>query len=207
MVVAQAVSIDPDSSNTLNITGSATLGGKLSVTQNPGTYPASGQYVILQAAAGFTSSFTSVEIQNLPDFHFTLGQNGNKLILSYEKLSRHEQLPLAEESPYHEELPFNPDLYPPTQIRARQIKQSGSKKVTNIINWKPPEEGVNPIVYKVYRNSLEELISVVPANKLRFKDPNCSVRTKYTYYITSVDEQDASSSPAKITIKPKKRRQ
>lgn len=77
------VELNPITSTLLDVTGIATLGGTLVVTQDEGSYGPSGQYTIIQTTDGINGSFSSIVYHALPGFHFNIGSVGNNFILSY----------------------------------------------------------------------------------------------------------------------------
>lgn len=78
------IEIDPSSSSEIIVTGTATLGGIIQLTQDPGTYPTSGSYTILTATAiTIGSSFEPAVQGGLPGYVFTLEQNSDSVLLNY----------------------------------------------------------------------------------------------------------------------------
>jgi fibronectin type 3 domain-containing protein len=76
----------------------------------------------------------------------------------------------------------------------------------NILTWQAPTAGAAPIAYRIYRDStLSKAIAVVRANKkLRFEDHDRKKGKIYTYFVVSVDQAHRRSSPANITVPPKR---
>lgn len=178
------VEIDPSNSNLINVSGNATLGGTVKVIQDPGSYSTRGRYTILTTTGGLSGSIDSLKVQGLPGFQFSLEQDNFNLYLIYVV------------------------LLPPSNARGKQIAKPCSmlREFVNVLKWDPPKSGTSPVVYKVYRNNLKNLIGKVPANgKLEFRD-QVNVKKAYTYYIVSIGQQNKASSPVKITVKPKNQR-
>ncbi len=177
------VGITPSSSSLIHATQEATLAGKMQVVQYPGSYPAKGQYTILTADNGISGSIDTLEVKGMPNFHFSLGRSTTTLYLNYVY------------------------LLPPASLRGKQITKKCHKhsKPVNVLKWDSASQGVGPAFYNVYRNDLNTLIGVVLANdKMKFRDCACSKHETYTYYIEAVDQQNIASSPASITIRPRK---
>jgi DNA-binding beta-propeller fold protein YncE len=99
-------------------------------------------------------------------------------------------------------------ILPSANLRGRQIKNgfSTKKDFVNILTWEAPIAGAVPVSYRIYRDSkLTKLIGVVRANKkLRFEDHDRQKGKSYTYFIVSVDQSHRRSTPASITVAPKK---
>ncbi|WP_162801755.1 YncE family protein [Candidatus Chromulinivorax destructor] len=72
----------------------------------------------------------------------------------------------------------------------------------NTISWTAPESGSTPVSYNVYRDAgLTVLAGTVSANgSLVFYDHNRIPGTTYTYYVTSVDADDAESSAISVSV-------
>lgn len=175
------VEIDSTNSSLIDVTGAALLGGVLEVTQDPGSYNASGQYTILRTTGGISGAFDSIVIHSLPGYEFHLEKNGNTLSLLY------KFIPL-----------------PPTNLRGKRIKNQflTQTDIVNVLHWDPPSDGAVPVAYKVYRDNLNTLIGVVEAGKaLKYEDHNRAKNVTYTYYIVSVDAQGNNSVPATIITK------
>lgn len=175
------VEINPINSNLIHASATAALAGKVQVFQNPGNYSPQGRYTILTATDGLSGSIHSLEVQELPNFYFSIEQDDYHLYLDYVYLLQ------------------------PSHARGNQIliRYHSQSDLVNVLEWDPPKNGVPPVVYNVYRNNLKKLIGVVPADdKLEFKDHARSKNVAYTYYIVAIDEQNNASSPAKIKIKP-----
>ncbi len=168
-----SVEIDPANASLLLASGSCTLGGTLQVVQNPGSYPETGRYLIIQAADGIVDAFSGIYIQPLPNFLFTVENDGNNFYLTY------TLLPSA-----------------PIDVKCSRCKH----KI--VLEWSAPTQGSNPISYQIYRNSLNNLIGVVSASdELKFEDSICSnSKGSITYYIVSVDQQNLTSPPASTTL-------
>jgi hypothetical protein len=160
------------------------LGGELQIVQEPGYYSETGRYLILTTTEGFSGAFSSLVVQGLPGFTFTVQQDGYDVYLVYTVCP-----PLA-----------------PTDVQGRQKDHLCSGKRVNVIKWCPPTGGTPVTAYLVYRN--DNLIGVVSAkDELKFVDYLCPGKARaYTYYVKSVDRQKVSSLPASVTIVPKKSR-
>lgn len=186
------VEIDPTNSDLINVSGTATLAGKVLVVQGPGSYPKKGRYTILTTTGGITGAIDSLEVQGLPGFQFSLEQDGYHLFLIYKQLS----------SP-----PPSIVVLPPTHLKGCQKINLFpylclSNKCVNTIKWKAPKKGSAPVAYLIYRDKhLKKAIGKVSANqKLIFKDHKCTNEKKSVYYIVSVDALGNKSSPAHIAI-------
>ncbi|MEI8124382.1 MAG: PKD domain-containing protein [Parachlamydiaceae bacterium] len=93
---------------------------------------------------------------------------------------------------------------PPTNLRGRQKAQKflTQTDVINIMTWQPPQGGLAPYLYRIYRNSsLTDLAGVVPANgPLEFLDHNRRRGVVYWYYIVTVSQSGNVSNPASISV-------
>jgi len=92
-------------------------------------------------------------------------------------------------------------IQPPTNLAVTQKKNSflAQTDLVNILTWKAPSQGSQPILYRIYLNQLTNLIGVVSATgPLQFEDHNRK-KSVYVYYIVSVDSQGNTSDPAIIT--------
>lgn len=98
-----------------------------------------------------------------------------------------------------EPLPF-----PPTNASGFQTSEKFATQtdIINVVSWNPPAGGTEIVTYKIFRDSLNHLIAVVPASKLQYLDHNRHKNTVYTYYIVSVDAAGKESSPAIVSINP-----
>lgn len=177
------VEVDPTSSTLIDVSGTAQLGGTLVVTQDPGVYGSTGQYIIMQAAGGITGAFDSIVINSLPGFQFSLENSGFTLTLFY------KLIPL-----------------PPRHLRGKQIKNQFliQTDLVNVLKWDSSiAAGSKIVAYQIYRNDLSHLIGIVRANKqLVFEDHHIKKNIVYTYYIVAVDAERNSAVPAIITINP-----
>ena len=99
----------------------------------------------------------------------------------------------------------SPPIMPPSSLSGVKKKQRflSQTNIVDTIYWSTPSSGATPVSYYVYRNNLQTLIGVVPANgKLNFSDNNLQKRTPYTYYVVSVDIAGNQSSPISVTVLP-----
>ncbi|MCF7806192.1 MAG: autotransporter domain-containing protein [Simkaniaceae bacterium] len=78
------VEMGPSAATLLDVTGTATLDGTISITQNSGTYAQSGQYTIIRTTGGISGSFDTVSITALPNFNLSLSQGSHNLLLNYQ---------------------------------------------------------------------------------------------------------------------------
>lgn len=94
-------------------------------------------------------------------------------------------------------------ILPPASISGYQAQMQflTETDVINIISWTAPESGNAPVKYLVYRDDTSNLIAEVSADSLlTFEDHNRPKQASYTYYVTSVDEDDNESSSFSVTI-------
>lgn len=78
---------------------------------------------------------------------------------------------------------------------------------TNTLHWAAPQIGNEPVLYRIFRDSMTNLIGVRSSSeKLVFKDHDIKRSKTHTYYIVSVDEFGNESEPASLTIKGIKHR-
>lgn len=96
-----------------------------------------------------------------------------------------------------------PELFPPQDVRGFQVgnKFLMQEEFNNIIIWKAPTQGNQPVEYNIYSDeSLMNLIGVIPADdKLKFVQHNV-FRKPYTYYLTSIDAMGNQSASVSISI-------
>ena len=104
--------------------------------------------------------------------------------------------------------PVAEPIRPPVNLRGRQKKNGSARQpdFVNILTWETPTTGATPVSYRIYRDStLTKAIAVVRANKkLRFEDHDRKKGKTYTYFIVSVDQAYRRSTPASITVPPKR---
>ena len=82
------VEIEPAAASALDIGGSALVSGTVQVVQDPGSYPRSYTYQILEASSGISGAFDpivtgGIVIGGLPGYSFTLSQEEHAIFLSY----------------------------------------------------------------------------------------------------------------------------
>lgn len=93
-------------------------------------------------------------------------------------------------------------LLPPINLAGCQLSNRFATQTEyyNALSWSAPLSGAMPSFYRIYRQNLNTLIGIVPANApLQFEDHNLRRQT-YTYYITSVDANGNESLPAIMTV-------
>jgi len=99
-------------------------------------------------------------------------------------------------------------LSPPENVRGfqRSCRFPTQTDLINVIRWRPPSAGEQPVAYRIYRDAaLTNLVATIPANgTLEFIEHNRQKNKIYTYYIVSVSATGAVSSPVLVTIKPQK---
>jgi hypothetical protein len=78
-----SVEINPTSASFFNLEGSSIFAGNVSVVVDPGSYPASGSYNIIDYAAK-TGSFNSTVLGGAPGFVFSLNDTGTMIQLLYQ---------------------------------------------------------------------------------------------------------------------------
>ena len=107
-------------------------------------------------------------------------------------------------SPYYSIYADTQSLLPPTHLvgKKKSNKFATQTEWYNQLFWQPPATGFAPVSYRIYRDSLNTLISVVPAGKLlTFVDHNQKKSNPHIYYVVSVDANGNTSTPAIIAIK------
>ncbi|PJD95947.1 MAG: hypothetical protein CK425_07315 [Parachlamydia sp.] len=99
-------------------------------------------------------------------------------------------------------------LQPPRRFCGCQTSCDFLNKINrvNVLTWDAPGSGAEPEFYKIYRNAqLTDLVATVPAcGLLEYKDKNRRKGKIYTYYIVS-GNQNGISSPAFVTVDPRKK--
>jgi hypothetical protein len=93
--------------------------------------------------------------------------------------------------------------FPPRDLQGTQKVNRSKKSIVNIITWKTPTCGVEPVSYEIYRDaSLTNLIGTVSANReLKFKDKARKKNKKYSYFLISIDSEGRKSVPIGIVFK------
>jgi hypothetical protein len=95
-------------------------------------------------------------------------------------------------------------IFPPRDLKAKQVENEFSTQadLINIITWKAPKQGSEPVAYRIYRDrKLTKLIAVISSHKrLRFNDHNRKKGKRYHYFIVSVDALDQFSAAVEISV-------
>lgn len=100
--------------------------------------------------------------------------------------------------------PPGPSVFPPTHLHTHQIVNRFLNHTEFIVQlkWDPPSQGISPVKYRIYRNSLHNLIGTVPANqRLKFTDYTLEDDKTYIYYVVSVDQFGNVSTPAVVAVR------
>ncbi len=180
------------------VTGSASLAGVLEIDLDPNA--AQGTYIILTSSA-ITGSFDSVKFtQDIPNYTISYLPLENPTFV---------QLTFSGFPPPPPPQPPVAVLMPPSHLKGKQIKTRcfENKKSTNLLTWDPPTYGPDPLSYRIYRDSLKNLIGVVSADEeLQFIDKVHSIDKRTTYYVISVNEEQ-TSSPVRTRITSKCKRE
>jgi len=96
---------------------------------------------------------------------------------------------------------------PPSNVKGCQkcCRRHKKANIVNIITWCPPQTGIAPQEYRLYRDTcLTNLIATIPAScPLRFCDNNRARKTTYSYYLVSVSSDGLLSSYTPLCIKPR----
>lgn len=77
------VEFDATAATSLNVNGTAVLNGALEITQDAGSYPANGQYPLIQTTSGLSGAFTSITTHTPIGFQINLEQTDTALFLLY----------------------------------------------------------------------------------------------------------------------------
>lgn len=112
--------------------------------------------------------------------------------------------PLDDPAPYFIAFGLIP-IQPPSNLTGEQKRNRylTQTDIYNVLTWNPPSRGLAPVLYNIYRDNLNTLIGIVPANgTLSFKDNNRKKNTVYTYYVVSQDAEGTVSVPTSIKILP-----
>ncbi|MEI8125505.1 MAG: hypothetical protein WCG42_07115 [Parachlamydiaceae bacterium] len=107
--------------------------------------------------------------------------------------------------PFYAEQNIQNNPLPPVSLKGKQKSTRfwTQTEFYDVLSWGAPVSGVSPASYKIYRDSLTNLIGVVQAGpNLYFEDHNRR-NIAYTYYIVSIDVNGNSSSPGMIVVTPK----
>lgn len=96
-------------------------------------------------------------------------------------------------------------IEPPANLRGFQVRNKffNRTEYVNVLEWSAPGIGATPVVYKIFRNNLNNLIKVVKADKprLRFENHDRKKCKTTTYFIESVDASGNVSAPASVQVK------
>lgn len=95
---------------------------------------------------------------------------------------------------------------PPVNLKGIQKKCQfpSQTNYVNVLTWSSSIFGGAPAFYEIFRDSLTNLIGIVPGNdSLIFRDPNRRKNIVYTYYIVAVSASGVRSDPAIVVINPK----
>lgn len=192
------VHVEIDSGNISSLVaviGSVSLAGVLEIDLDPNA--AHGTYIILTSSA-ITGTFDSITFKgDTPNYSLSYLPIENPTFVQLEIFGFPPPPP-----PPPPPISF---ILSPKNLKGKQVKKKCGKKtkIFNILKWESPTLGVRPLVYRIYRENLTNLIAVLPANgELKFKDKIHSNKSTFTYYIIS-EEGDQFSYPATIIIKSK----
>jgi hypothetical protein len=91
--------------------------------------------------------------------------------------------------------------FPPKDLEGKQ--KFNRFKIINVITWKNPSCGVEPLFYEIYRDaSLTKILGRISANsELKFKDQVRGDKKKSSYFLVSVDAEGRKSVPIGIVFK------
>lgn len=99
------------------------------------------------------------------------------------------------------------NILPPNNVRGFQVENKWLNRtvLVNVIKWQAPISEEPPVAYRIFRDSLTNLIATVPARKkLIFQDSNIKKGVTYTYFIESVSASGDVSTAVQVIIFPKR---